>query len=758
MTNPGNRVRHLVSAATAASLIAAPLAVVATATVAAPAHAADPIAINLIGINDFHGRINTNTSKWATTLESLKSPTAAANLVVGAGDLIGASEFASASAADQPTIDVLNTLGLNASAVGNHEFDQGWADLRDRVIKGKTNATWDYLGANVYAKGTQNPVLPEYASYDVGTLKVAVVGAVTEEVPTLVSPNGIADLDFGDPVAAVNRVAGQLSDGNDANGEADVIVATFHAGAEQGAGSSYAAEVAKAGEFQRMANLDSHVDAIFNGHTHQVYAWDAPVPGVPGKTRPILQTGQYAANVGQVTLNVDPDTGEVVTYTAANHKAADAADLTNETVKKVDDIVTAALAKAKEIGNQPVGRLTADITRAYKGTAPDGKPIEDRGAESTLGDLVANALRDGLPATAGKPDIGIVNPGGLRADLSYAGNPATNPADTDGVITYAEANNVLPFVNNVWTVDMTGAQIKAVLEEQWQPAGADRPYLHLGLSDNVEVTQDPSQAQGKRITSVRINDEWLIETKTYKVSTFSFLATGGDNFASFKLGTAHDTGLVDREVWVGYLQGHPVGPDFARQQTVVTNIADRLQTAGEKVKAKVTGLDLTSKGSPANTSVQVVRVRNGKRKVIKTVPVRNGAANVKFEVPGGQAVELVAQPSNTTITREVKRIRAKVTRVDAFPKKIRAKVTRPRVRVIMTARNGGVVKGKVQIRVAGKRYVAVLQKIAGTKRSKAKFFLPRFVKPGVRTVRVKYLGNPQYRPHKKVYQLRVQRR
>ena len=73
---------------------------------------------------------------------------------MGAGDLIGASVFASAVANDQPTIDVMNEIGLDASAVGNHEFDKGWADLRDRVIANKTNAKWDYLGANVYQKGT----------------------------------------------------------------------------------------------------------------------------------------------------------------------------------------------------------------------------------------------------------------------------------------------------------------------------------------------------------------------------------------------------------------------------------------------------------------------------------------------------------------------------------------------------------------------------------------------------------------------------
>ena len=155
-------------------------------------------------------------------------------------------------------------------------------------------------------------------------------------------------------------------------------------------------------------------------------------------------------------------------------------------------------------------RSSADVTTAYKGGAYSagkyaGGERDERGKESALGDLVANALRDGIPATQGKADLGVVNPGGLRAELLYAGDAAANPANTDGVVSYAEANNVLPFVNNVWLVQLTGAQLKAVLEQQWQPTGADRPYLHLGLSDNVRVTQKPGNPVGKRITSVLID-------------------------------------------------------------------------------------------------------------------------------------------------------------------------------------------------------------------------------------------------------------
>ena len=473
------------------------------------------VELNLLGVNDFHGRINGNTVKWAGTVEQLTAAGGEANtLLVGAGDLIGASEFASAVQQDQPTIDVMNALGLDASAVGNHEFDQGWVDLRDRVIgqAGSRNAQWDYLGANVYAAGTQNPVLPEYSLSEIDGVTVAVVGAVTEETETLVSPGGITEIDFGNPVDAVNRVAEKLSDGNDANGEADVIVASFHAGASQGqAVSTYADQVAKGGEFAEMANLDDSVDAIFNGHTHQVYAWDAPVPGEPTKTRPILQTGEYASNVGQVTLTFDRATGEVTAYTAHNVARTTTADsvltATYPRVAEVKQIVDAALAKAAEVGNQPVGQVTDDITRAYSnGSYVNGEWVsptprtEDRGAESALGDLVGNALRDGIPAGIGEADLGIVNPGGLRSDLFFAGNTASNPANTDGVVTYAEANAVLPFVNNIWLVDLTGDELKKVLEQQWQTnpgwSGALAPLPAAGTLGQRRVHHGRHQARG----------------------------------------------------------------------------------------------------------------------------------------------------------------------------------------------------------------------------------------------------------------------
>lgn len=726
--------RRLGVAVTAVTLTAGPLTIVGVSAV--PAHAV-PVDIRLLNINDFHGRIDANTTKFATTVEQQRT---ANSLLLSAGDNIGASLFASASQEDNPTIDVLNALGMTSSAVGNHEFDRGFADLQGRV---QDRATFEYLGANVYQKGTTNPVLKEY---DIETtpdgVTVGIIGAVTQETPSLVSPTGVAALDFGDPVAAVNRVAGQLSDGNAANGEAQVLVAEYHEGAPDDAGST-------SGVFGRIVNETAGtVDAIFTGHTHRRYALNTPKPG--GGTRPVVQTGSYGEYVGQIDLTVESTTGAVTAATGTNIARVAAEDTALPRVAAVKAIVDKALADAKVIGDQPVGSVTADITRADSDLATPAVD-EDRGAESTLGDLVANALRDGVPADIAKPELGIVNPGGLRADLLFAGDTTTNPANTDGVVTFAEANAVLPFVNNVSTVDLTGAQVKRILEQQWQPAGSSRPYLHLGLSDNVSVTQDPTQPVGQRITSVRIAGKPMVATETYTVSTFSFLAAGGDNFTGFTEGTTKDTGLIDRDVWIKYIRDNAgLKPDFARQQVIAQGLPEALKT-GQKLTVNLSKLDITSRGSVKNTQVQVVRVRDGKRKVMKSVAVTDASAEVRFTVPGASQVELVAMPSGTTITRDVTKTRPKMTKLKFFPKRPEVRQGAPRVVVKVVNADGAKVGGKVKVKVGAKKYFGKVVQ------GKGKIKLPRFTAPGTYNVKAKYLGNNLYKPAKARTTIKVYR-
>jgi len=631
-----------------------------------PAQAAPSVAgpgqvdLTFLNINDFHGRIDTNTVKWAGTIESLRATGGEANTVLlAAGDNIGASVFASAVQKDQPTIDVLNAIGLAASSVGNHEFDQGFADLTDRVINGGTNAHWPYLAANVYDSNGV-PVLPEYTVLNVGGETVGVIGAVTQETPSLVSPAGVAGLTFGDPVAAVNRVAAQLSDGNPANGEASILVAEYHEGATNGTtdGSTFAAETAGDTVFAHIALQTSGlVDAIFTGHTHKVYAWDGPVPGDPTRTRPILQTGNYGDNIGKVVLTVDTATHTVAAYTAGLVPRLTTADATlvasYPRVAAVKTIVDAALAYATAVGDVKVGSVSADITTAFSGGSYvngiyTGGGRDDRSKESTIGDLVADSLVSALSDPGrGGATIGVVNPGGLRNELYYA---------PDGTVTYAEANNILPFVNNLWTVTLTGAQFKTMLEQQWQRDASgnvpSRSYLQLGLSKNVTYTFDASLPEGSRITSITVDGQPINPAVQYRIGTFSFLATGGDNFWIFKQSTnVRDSGLIDRDAWIAYVTANsPLSPDFARQAVGVSPLPTTA-AIGQPLNFGVSGLDLTSLGSPANTSlaVSIGGVPAG------SVPVGGGAATVNVVVPpgtpaGAQSLVLVASPSNTTVT------------------------------------------------------------------------------------------------------------
>ncbi len=313
-------------------------------------------------------------------------------------------------------------------------------------------------------------------------------------------------------------------------------------------------------------------------------------------------------------------------------------------VATVKTIVDKALADAAVIGNQKVGSVTSDITTAYLNGARD-----DRMSESTLGNLVADSLLSTLsPAQLGGAEIGVVNPGGLRAELLYG---------TDGSITYAQANAVLPFVNNLWTTSLTGAQFTQALEQQWQ-RNADgtvpsRPFLNLGLSKNVSYTYDATRPEGDRITSIIVNGATVDPAKSYRVGTFSFLAQGGDNFRAFAAGTdTRDSGLIDRDAWIGYITAHsPLSPSFARRGVSVTDVPMTTLQRGQQVSFGVQKLNLTSLGSPANT---LLELSWGGPAVIGAVPVdAAGNATVAFAVPasaaGASALVLTAKESGTTV-------------------------------------------------------------------------------------------------------------
>lgn len=617
--------------------------------------------INILSINDFHGRIDvdgkgTLGKNFACTYVTQRTALGGNLLQVAAGDLVGASPFTSAVQHDTPTIEYLNALGLQASGVGNHEFDAGWPDLRDRI---EPLANFEYLGANVYLKGTTTPAMKTYETYAIGGLTVGVVGAVTGDTPNLVAGDGIVDLDFGDPVDGVNRVVGELTDGNAANGEADVIIAAYHEGGPYSSTTGTLADQLKIPIFAHLVNDTSpKVSAIFQGHTHQAYVYDVQIPGAAsGQTRPVLQTGNYGGNVGKIQLGVDPATKQVTAYNAVNVPvtAATPACQADPTWQAAASIVDAAVAYAEPLANAPIGTVTSDITRAFDGAS------DTRVRESALGNLIAQQYLDSLEATGRPADIGIMNPGGIRADLLYG---------TDGTITFGQAATIMPFGNTIKKADYTGAQFIQVLEEQLQPEGTSRPYLSLGLSRNVTYTYDPSKPRGSRILSVFVNGAPIDPAKTYSVASSSFLITQAgnpDNFSTLLKGTNYqDSGLIDQNAFMDWIKANsPVSAPQVQHGVGVIVRGSPLQYGKQSGTFRLEGFDLASKGAVANTSVSIgfdgrpdfMTAPISSTYVATPLPTRDGVATFSFKMTGellpanakGSVAYLrvTAQPSGT---------------------------------------------------------------------------------------------------------------
>ncbi|MDQ1124305.1 choice-of-anchor I family protein [Microbacterium trichothecenolyticum] len=535
--------------------------------------------IDILTINDFHGRLETGSQgeAGAAVLAGAVKAKEAQNpnkLFVSAGDNIGASTFTSLIQDDSPTIDALKASGLDVSAVGNHEFDRGFADLTDRVLPAYGGGQFG-LGANVYKKGTTEPALQEYAVKDVDGVRVAFIGTVTPDTATMVDPAGIAGLEFGDQLEAANRVADEITK----NDLADVIVLLTHSGASTS--NDCAAVAADQDGFGKLAvNASPEIDAFVSAHTHQTYACDLPVAGTD-RTRPVIQASEYGKAMGQLSLAWDERTGSLASISATTFPLAKAFAPDATIAAKVAGYV----AQADVIGAKPVGRISADILR---GGTPSGS---DRGVESSMGNGVADVY---LWATSQDPtyagtqaQIALMNPGGLRADLL-----------DDGVVTFKEAALVQPFANTLVTVTLTGAQLRGILNEQWKATG-DRPKLHLGVSDGFSYTytQDPSNPRVGAVVAMTYQGRTIADGDTFTVVTNSFLANGGDGFTTFAAGTDRtDTGEIDLDATLSYFEATPVVDPAPLGRAVLVSGTTPSENPGQQPSAQP-GTDAAQPGA-----------------------------------------------------------------------------------------------------------------------------------------------------------------
>lgn len=545
-------------------LVLAALVVVLVAAIS-PASAATPFSnqfpIQILAVNDFHGNLEPGTLSFtlpdgtrvpvggaeylATHIKQLTAQNPRNTVVVSAGDTIGASPLLSALFHDEPTIEAFNDMGVNFNAVGNHEFDEGLNELL-RMQRGGCHpvdgcqdgdgfggADFRYLAANVFYEGTNRTILPAFRvrNFQHG-IKIAFIGMTLEGTPSIVTPSGVAGLEFRDEADTVNNLVGQLRRRGIRN-----IVVLIHEGGFPASGGLYNECPGVSGPIVDIVErTNQEVDLFVTGHTHQAY--NCVIDG-----RVVTSASSFGRALSKIDVVVGRRTGLIQSITANNM-------LVTRDVAP-DSAMTALIAKynaiAAPLANRIIGQITADILRAAN---PAG--------ESALGDVIADAQLDATDDPGfGDAVIAFMNPGGIRADLTYAGSAA---GEDDGNVTYGESFTVQPFGNSLVTKTMTGEQIKMLLEQQFDNPGVGQNRI-LQISEGFSYSWSVSAPKGSKVSDVMLNGVPLDMGASYRVTMNSFLADGGDGFSAFRLGTNPLGGAVDTDALEDYFVANsPVAP------------------------------------------------------------------------------------------------------------------------------------------------------------------------------------------------------
>ncbi|VXB41305.1 bifunctional UDP-sugar hydrolase/5'-nucleotidase [Massilia sp. 9I] len=525
-----------------------------------------PIEINLVALNDFHG--NLEPSRYTpTNPDGGKAPAIRAGgveavaaalqawrkqdkdlLFVSAGDLVGASPAMSSLWADEPTIAAMNMLNLRASAVGNHEFDAGRkellrqqhggcdsprADKACQMSKDYRGANFTYLAGNVVDAATGKPFIPAFKIEEVKGIKVGLVGVVLQDTRSVVMASGIAGLEFGDEAAAINRAIPDMR-----RQGADVIVALVHEGGRtKESPMTPGCSQLNGPIVDIVKKLDPSIRLVITGHTHEGYLCK-----VDGRT--VTQASSYGHLLTRIAMKVQKGAGVVGDIKVENvlMKAGD---------YPADEKMVAFIAQVKESSRAALSRPIARLA-----SAPVLRKQNEAG-EAPLGNMIADAI---LAATRNMGvQIGFMNEGGIRKDLE---------AGPDNVAAFGQTQAVLPFGNTLVVMDLNGAQIRRVLEQQWRSESSNGAMLQV--SNGFSYTWDDKRPAGSRVGAITLNGKPLEEGKTYRIVANNFLAEGGDNFPEFAKGSNRiETGLLDLDALVAYLrnnegQGAALAPSAAR--------------------------------------------------------------------------------------------------------------------------------------------------------------------------------------------------
>ncbi|MGA0609242.1 bifunctional metallophosphatase/5'-nucleotidase [Caldimonas sp. KR1-144] len=610
-----------IAIALAASLVLGSAASQAQVPAPADAHGRPnqgPIRVKIVGFNDYHGNLQSpgtfgqNTSvpfaqrppvggadALAAYVARLKAQNKH-NVVVGAGDFIGASPLISALFFDEPAVETLNRIGLEFNAVGNHEFDKGAAELL-RLQNGGcklTNGAQDpnsclgaqvgtpapfegarfqWLSANVVSTATGRPLLPAYGVKAFNGVRIAFIGMTLKGTPGIVTPAGVAGLEFRDEADTVNALIPRLR-----RQGIEAIVVLVHQGGFQSAGFSDIngcdGNLAGSDLANIVSRLDNAVDLVISGHTHAAYNCSANtvdvrsvngavtstprptgLPNAAGRLVPVTSASAFGRVLTDIDVTLDARTRDIVSVSPTNRLvdrndpeivAAIAAQ------PAVRDLVTAYNGLVSPIANQVIGSITAPLPNSADaaGNMPAGELIADSQLQATA------------PAGFGNAQIAFMNPGGVRnPGFTY---PSSTAGEGDGNVTYGEAFTVQPFGNSLVTLTITAQNLKNVLEQQFAGCRGQANTRMLIPSAGFKYTWDSTKACDARITDVRLVNangavvDQIVDSlgnvvqpaKTYRVTVNNFIASGGDGFTTFATATSDALGgAQDIDALTAYL-------------------------------------------------------------------------------------------------------------------------------------------------------------------------------------------------------------
>ncbi|QJD99179.1 bifunctional metallophosphatase/5'-nucleotidase [Massilia forsythiae] len=514
------------------------------------------VELNLVALNDFHGNLEASKYTAAADGASEKRTIQAGGidvlggaldafrkedkdlLFVAAGDLVGASPAMSSMFADEPSIVAMNRMGLVASALGNHEFDQGKNELLRqqrggcdsprpdkacRLSPDFKGAGFSYLATNVIDQQTGRNLVPGWRIVDVKGVKVGLIGAVLQDVPSVAVASAVKGLTFLDEAESINKVLPAMR----AQG-AQVFVVLIHEGGHTGeAYDKQHCDGLEGPIVGIVKKLDPAIRLVVTGHSHKGYL--CKVDG-----RVVTQADAYGHLVSRIRMTVDAVSGRVDDIAVRNVVMAPGAFAPDaQLAAYLQDVRTRSQAEL----DKPVARI---------GAAAGLSRRENSDGESALGGLIADAA---VAATQDKGvQVGFMNPGGIRKDLE---------AGEGGVVSFGQAQAVLPFGNTLVVLDLTGAQLRALLEQQWQREG--QGYM-LQVSRGLSYQWDANRPAGRRVVagSLKVDGKPVEEGRHYRVVANNFLADGGDNFPALAKGVNRlDTGMRDLDALIAYMKQHP---------------------------------------------------------------------------------------------------------------------------------------------------------------------------------------------------------